>query len=75
MCFCAHASGNQIRTPTFQKSRPAFFKTTLSLTIDKKKFELRFASHFPLQFRKRESNRGCIAHRRIKKEEEEHASN
>ena len=37
--FCAHASGNQldsIRTPTFQKSRPAFFKTTLSLTIHKK---------------------------------------
>ena len=59
--FCAHASGNQldsIRTPTFQKSRPAFFKTTLSLTIDKKKqfelllFHARFACHFPLQFRK-----------------------
>ena len=61
MCFCAHASGNQldsIQTPAFQKSRPAFFKTTLSLTIHKKKqFELllshaRFACHFPLQFRK-----------------------
>jgi len=39
MCFCAHASGNQldsIQTPAFQKSRPAFFKTTLSLTIHKK---------------------------------------
>ena len=58
--FCAHASGNQldsIPTPNFQKSRPAFLKITLSLTIDKKQFELllfhaRFASHFPLQFRK-----------------------
>ena len=46
-----------IRTTTFQKSRSAFFKATLSLTIDKKQFELllfhtRFACHFPLQFRK-----------------------
>jgi len=59
--FCAHASGNQLdsfQTPTFQKSRPAFFKTTLFFTIDKKKqfelllFHARFACHFPLQFRK-----------------------
>jgi len=59
---CAHASGKQldsIRTPTFQKSRPAFFKTTLSLTTDKKNktiriaaFHARFTCHFPLQFRK-----------------------
>ena len=46
-----------IRTPTFQKSRPAFFKTTLSLTIDKKQFELllfhaHFACRFPLQLQK-----------------------
>ena len=73
---CAHASGKQldsIRTPTFQKSMPAFFKTTLSLTIDKKPFKLLlfhacFACHFSpavsknhwQSIRSRESNRGCI---------------
>jgi len=58
--FCAHASGNQldsIRTPTFQKSRPAFFKTTLSLTIDKKTIRIAAIPHslclsHSLQFRK-----------------------
>ena len=43
---------------SFQKSRPAFFKTTLFFTIYKKNNSnccystLRFACHFPLQFRK-----------------------
>jgi len=74
---------------SFQKSRPAFFKTTLFFTIDKKKqfelliFHARFACHFPLQFRKTigsQSEAGnqigdVIARRRIQKEEEAHASN
>ena len=44
--------------PTFQKSRPAFFKITLSLTIDQEKILMAaicwpgFACHFPLQFQK-----------------------
>jgi len=62
---------DSIRTPTFQKSRPAFFKKTLSLTIDKKKqfelllFHTRFACYIPLQFRKTigwQSEAGNIEH-------------
>ena len=84
LCTCEWKSIG-FHSNSFQKSRPAFFKTTLFFTIDKKKkqfelllFHARFASHFPLQFRKtidRQSeagNRGCIARRRIKKDEEEH---
>jgi len=72
---CAHANGKQldsIRTPTFQKSRPAFFKTTLSLTIDKKTIRIAaiprslclslspaVSKNHWQSIRSRESNRGC----------------
>jgi len=86
--FCAHASGNQLDSIRTSKSRPAFLKTTLSLTIDKKTIRVAaiprslclslspaVSKNHWQSIRSRESSRGCIARRRIQKEEEEHASN